>query len=126
MVRLRRTANGSSAGSASCWTLFEGPGTVRLTLTGDPGDCAGGHGRCRQGGIDFTDVNRVLEEEGIEKFEVSFDRLLGASTEGGVRSRWPPRLELTQYEATLTTVSGGLQQRRRRLSCVRRTGARGG
>jgi hypothetical protein len=37
-----------------------------------------------RGGIDFTDVNRVLEEEGIEKFEVSFDRLLGVI--GGKRS----------------------------------------
>jgi transaldolase/glucose-6-phosphate isomerase len=30
------------------------------------------------GGIDFADVNRMLEEEGIEKFNKAFDKLLGA------------------------------------------------
>ena len=32
-------------------------------------------------GIDFADVNRALEEEGIEKFVRSFDQLLGVITE---------------------------------------------
>jgi transaldolase len=30
------------------------------------------------GGIDLTDVNRTLEEEGIQKFRTSFENLLGA------------------------------------------------
>jgi transaldolase len=30
------------------------------------------------GGIDFADVNQTLEEEGIEKFATSFDKLLAA------------------------------------------------
>ena len=31
-----------------------------------------------RGGIDFADVNRTLEEEGIEKFATAFDKLLAA------------------------------------------------
>jgi transaldolase len=65
-------------------TLFEEHGTVRLTLTDDPGDAQEVMDAVAKGGIDFTDVNRVLEEEGIEKFKVSFDRLLGVI--GGKRS----------------------------------------
>jgi transaldolase len=64
--------------------LFEEHGTVRLTLTDEPGDAREVMDAVARGGIDFTDVNRVLEEEGIEKFEVSFDRLLGVI--GGKRS----------------------------------------
>jgi hypothetical protein len=28
-------------------------------------------------GIDFADVNRALEEEGVAKFTASFDKILG-------------------------------------------------
>ena len=28
------------------------------------------------GGIDYADVNRVLEDEGIDKFQKSFDKLM--------------------------------------------------
>jgi transaldolase len=57
--------------------LFEEHGTVRLTLADEPGDAREVMDALAKGGIDFADVNRVLEEEGIEKFEVSSDRLLG-------------------------------------------------
>ena len=56
--------------------LFEHHGTVKQTL---PGDVDGAHRIMKAleaGGIDFADVNRILEEEGIAKFTVSFDKLL--------------------------------------------------
>ncbi len=34
-----------------------------------------------EGGIDLADVNRTLEEEGIEKFSKSFGRLLTVITD---------------------------------------------
>jgi transaldolase len=57
--------------------LFEDHGTVALALQGDVA------GPSRQimdalaaGGIDYADVNRVLEDEGIDKFQKSFDKLM--------------------------------------------------
>ena len=46
------------------------------TLSDDPGDAPEVMEALATGGIDFDDVNRVLEEQGIEKFTVSFDKLL--------------------------------------------------
>lgn len=57
--------------------LFEEHGTVRVTLSDDPGDAPEVMEALASGGIDFVDVNRVLEEEGIQKFTVSLDKLLG-------------------------------------------------
>jgi transaldolase/glucose-6-phosphate isomerase len=57
--------------------LFEDHGTVRSTL---PDDASGAHlvmERLAAGGVDFADVTRVLEDDGIEKFAKSFETLLG-------------------------------------------------
>ena len=57
--------------------LFEDHGTVRGTL-GE--DASGAHlvmERLAAGGVDFADVTRALEEDGIEKFAKSFEALLG-------------------------------------------------
>jgi transaldolase len=68
-------------------TLFEDHGSVSRTL--DATRAASAQGivdALAAGGIDFHDVNRTLEEEGIEKFTRSFDRLLVAI---GHRRRTP-------------------------------------
>jgi transaldolase len=57
--------------------LFEEHGTVRLTLSDDPGDAPEVMEALATGGIDFADVNRALEEEGVAKFTASFDKILG-------------------------------------------------
>jgi transaldolase len=57
--------------------LFQEHGTVRPTLSDDPGDAPEVMEALANGGIDFADVNWALEEEGIRKFTVSFDKLLG-------------------------------------------------
>ena len=57
--------------------LFEDHGTVRETLPGDPAEAQRLMERLRAAGVDFDDVTRVLEEEGIEKFARSFETLLG-------------------------------------------------
>jgi transaldolase len=57
--------------------LFEDHGVVERTL---PGDVDGAHRTMKafeSCGVDFADVNRTLEGEGIEKFVRSLDRLLG-------------------------------------------------
>jgi transaldolase len=61
--------------------LFEEHGTVRPTLSDDPGDAPEVMEALAAGGIDFADVNRVLEEEGIEKFTRSLDKVLGVIRE---------------------------------------------
>ena len=56
--------------------LFEDHGVVEPTL---PGDVAGAErtmSELERGGIDFTDVNRTLEDEGIAKFSRSFEKLI--------------------------------------------------
>jgi transaldolase len=58
--------------------LFEDHGTVSRTLNHN----SGSEGRrlldaLASAGIDFDDVNRTLEREGIEKFVKSYDSLLG-------------------------------------------------
>jgi transaldolase len=60
---------------------FEEHGAVRPALSDDPGDAPEVMEALATGGIDFADVNRVLEEEGIEKFTVSFAKLLGVIRE---------------------------------------------
>src|SRR5881628_3656918 len=56
--------------------LFEDHGTVRETLPGDPAEAQRVMERLATA-IDFDDVTRVLEQEGIEKFAHSFETLLG-------------------------------------------------
>jgi transaldolase / glucose-6-phosphate isomerase len=57
--------------------LFEDHGTVRPTLPEDPSEAHLIMERLAAGGVDFADVTRVLEDDGIEKFAKSFDALLG-------------------------------------------------
>lgn len=57
--------------------LFEHHGTISPTLGRDQiRDARRVMDVLADGGIDFRDVNRTLEDEGIEKFASSFDRLL--------------------------------------------------
>jgi transaldolase len=57
--------------------LFEQHGVVSRTLDGTGAtDSARVMDALAAGGIDFHDVNRTLEEEGIQKFARSFDSLL--------------------------------------------------
>jgi transaldolase len=59
--------------------LFEDHGTVARTVDGTHAtDAARVMDALAAAGIDFDDVNDTLEEEGIQKFTRSFDRLLAA------------------------------------------------
>lgn len=71
--------------------LFEDHGIVAYTLddAGVP-DAADVMDALAAGGIDFHDVNRVLEDEGIEKFARSFDRLLAEIAERRLASGGVP------------------------------------
>ena len=57
--------------------LFEDHGTIRRTLPDDVSEARAIMDRLAAGGIDFADVTRALEEDGIEKFAKSFETLLG-------------------------------------------------
>jgi len=57
--------------------LFEDHGTVRPTLPEDASEARGIMDRLADGGVDFADVTRALEDDGIEKFAKSFETLLG-------------------------------------------------
>src|SRR5216110_646692 len=57
--------------------LFEDHGTVREALPDDAADAQRVMDDLRAAAIDFGDVARVLEGEGIEKFAHSFETLLG-------------------------------------------------
>jgi transaldolase len=56
--------------------LFEDHGTVEDTLPGDVSSAQRTMSAVEAGGIDFADVNRTLEAEGIEKFSRSFEKVL--------------------------------------------------
>lgn len=55
---------------------FEDHGKIARALTDTPGDATAFFERLAAGGVDFDDVTRVLEEEGIQKFAKSYDSLL--------------------------------------------------
>jgi len=57
--------------------LFEEHGVVRRTLAPRADDARDTMRQIAEAGIDFDDVTRTLEDEGIEKFEVSYRKLLG-------------------------------------------------
>lgn len=61
--------------------LFEDHGVVERTLPGDLNGARRTVQALDRGGIDFADVNRKLEDEGIAKFNRSFEKLLGAIAE---------------------------------------------
>src|SRR5690242_13367306 len=73
--------------------LFEDHGTVRETLPADLAEARRVMDRLRGAGVDFDDVTRVLEEEGIEKFAKSFEALLGviAAKRKALAGPEPPR-----------------------------------
>ncbi|HEV2749237.1 MAG TPA: bifunctional transaldolase/phosoglucose isomerase [Gemmatimonadales bacterium] len=73
--------------------LFEDHGTVREALPGDPAEAQRVMDRLGAAGIDFEDVTRVLEKEGIEKFAHSFETLLGviAAKRKALAEPEPPR-----------------------------------
>ena len=56
---------------------FEDHGTVAPTLPGHEDDARNRMERLARVGVDFHDVTRVLEEEGIEKFAKSYASLIG-------------------------------------------------
>ncbi|HJR50548.1 MAG TPA: transaldolase family protein, partial [Gemmatimonadales bacterium] len=57
---------------------FEDHGTVAPTLAGHEDDARARMERLARSGVDFADVARVLEDEGIEKFARSYGSLVGA------------------------------------------------
>ena len=57
---------------------FDDHGTVAPTLQGDEADARERMERLARLGVDFDDVTRVLEDEGIEKFAKSYETLLAA------------------------------------------------
>lgn len=57
--------------------LFEEHGVVRRTLSPRADDARATMHQIADAGIDFDDVTQTLEDEGIEKFEVSLRKLLG-------------------------------------------------
>jgi transaldolase / glucose-6-phosphate isomerase len=72
--------------------LFEDHGTVRHTLPEDAGEAHTIMERLAAGGVDFADVARALEDDGIEKFAQSFETLLGviASKRKALAAQTPP------------------------------------
>jgi transaldolase/glucose-6-phosphate isomerase len=72
--------------------LFEDHGTVRPTLPDDASEARGVMERLAAGGVDFADVTRALEDDGIEKFAKSFETLLGViRTKRGALAAQAPR-----------------------------------
>jgi len=73
--------------------LFEDHGTVRRTLPEDDREATSIMKRLAAGGIDFDDVTRVLEDDGIEKFAKSFEALLGVikTKRQALTQQTPPR-----------------------------------
>ncbi len=58
---------------------FEDHGTVRRTLTDDAlADARRTMQALAQAGVDFADVNRALENEGVQKFATSYEHVLAA------------------------------------------------
>ena len=73
--------------------LFEDHGTVRPTLPEDASEARGIMDRLAAGGVDFADVTRALEDDGIEKFAKSFETLLGVigNKRKALVAQTPPR-----------------------------------
>ena len=72
--------------------LFEDHGTVRPTLSDDASAARLIMDQLVAGGVDFTDVTRALEDEGIEKFITSFEAVLGVigNKRKALASKAPP------------------------------------
>ncbi|HZI21435.1 MAG TPA: bifunctional transaldolase/phosoglucose isomerase [Gemmatimonadales bacterium] len=93
--------------------LFEDHGTVQATL---PGDLAAARQVFERLGsaIDFTDVTRVLEQEGVEKFARSFETLLGviAAKRKALMAAAPPRhsAELRAFDQAVSVRLAELER----------------
>jgi transaldolase len=57
--------------------LFEEHGVVRRALTPNADDARALLKQVAEAGVDFADVTQTLEDEGIEKFDASYRKLLG-------------------------------------------------
>jgi transaldolase len=57
---------------------FQDHGTVERTLERDLDEAHRVFEQLERLGIDYDDVTRTLEEEGVQKFSDSFDQLLGS------------------------------------------------
>ncbi|HEY7877856.1 MAG TPA: transaldolase family protein, partial [Gemmatimonadaceae bacterium] len=55
---------------------FEDHGVVKRTLAPSAADAHALMRKLADGGIDFDDVTKTLEDEGIDKFEKSYAKLL--------------------------------------------------
>ena len=92
--------------------LFEDHGTVRETLPGDLTEARRVMERL-SATIDFGDVTRVLEQEGIEKFAQSFEKLLGviAAKRKALAAAAPPRhsAELRAFDRTVALRLAALE-----------------
>ncbi len=88
--------------------LFEDHGTVRRTLPDRAPDAGTIFDRLSTGGVDFADVTRALEEEGVEKFAQSFEALLGviAAKRQALAAKAPPR-----HSAELTGLDTAVARR---------------
>lgn len=93
--------------------LFEDHGSVRVTLPGDVAEARRLMDRLA-GSVDFADVTRVLETEGIEKFVQSFEKLLGviAAKRAALAAKSPPRhsAELRAFDRTVALRLAELEQ----------------
>ena len=85
--------------------LFEDHGTVRETLAGDAAEAQRVMDGLRAVAIDFDDVARALEREGVEKFAHSFETLLGviAAKRKTLAAAAPPRhsVELRAFDQSV-------------------------
>src|SRR5437870_1364181 len=114
--------------------LFEDHGTVREALPGDAADAQRVMHDLRAAAIDFGDVARVLEAEGIEKFAHSFETLLGviAAKRKTLVAAAPPRhsAELRAFDQAvarrLAGLPGALGARQHRPACGGRRARRRG
>ena len=57
-------------------TAFLEHGTVARTVDADPDEAAGMLAQLGEAGVDMTDVEQTLEDEGVHSFTKSFDELL--------------------------------------------------
>jgi transaldolase/glucose-6-phosphate isomerase len=80
--------------------LFEDHGTVGRTLPENVDEAAAMMNRLASAGIDFDDVTRVLEDDGIEKFKKSFDALLDVI---GTKRKALARQEPPRHSAVFRT-----------------------
>jgi hypothetical protein len=70
---------------------FADHGTVELTLPGDVQAAARFLLELEASGVDFVDVNRTLEDQGLEKFTLALDRLLAVISDRRKRGKTRPR-----------------------------------